>query len=121
LGIAVDASGAVYVTGRTWSADFPTTPGSFDTTYNGGGDAFVVKLGMGGIIVAPVYPTAHTAPNSVMQGGTAYRHFCLFQGGALLSDATIHFSTGTPAVTDSRVVFKSNDCASDLYWTLLQR
>jgi hypothetical protein len=42
--IAVDGSGAAYVTGETWSADFPTTVGAFDTTHNGGPDAFVVKL-----------------------------------------------------------------------------
>jgi hypothetical protein len=43
-GIAVDASGSAYVTGRTDSANFPTTLGAFDTTPNGGGDAFVTKL-----------------------------------------------------------------------------
>src|SRR5262249_22506223 len=41
--IAVDASGAALVTGYTYSADFPTTPGAFDTTYDNG-DAFVTKL-----------------------------------------------------------------------------
>ena len=35
-GIAVDGAGSAYVTGWTDSADFPTTPGAFDTTYNGG-------------------------------------------------------------------------------------
>jgi Beta-propeller repeat len=42
--IAVDGSGRAYVTGFTQSADYPTTPGAFDTTWNGGGDAFVTKL-----------------------------------------------------------------------------
>ncbi|MEW6745193.1 MAG: hypothetical protein AB1486_20770 [Planctomycetota bacterium] len=43
--IALDASEAAVVTGYTNSADFPATPGAYDTTYNGGdGDAFVVKL-----------------------------------------------------------------------------
>ena len=53
-GIAVDASGAAYITGLTYSSDFPTTPGAFDTSYNGGenpyyaGDAFIVKLNANG-------------------------------------------------------------------------
>jgi hypothetical protein len=44
IGIAIDASGSAYVAGRTESATFPTTPGAFDTSYNGGADAFVTKL-----------------------------------------------------------------------------
>jgi hypothetical protein len=47
-GIAVDGSGNVYVTGYTYSSDFPT-PAGFDTTYGGGfGDAFVTKVTAGG-------------------------------------------------------------------------
>ena len=42
--IAVDGTGMAYVTGRTGSSDFPTTPGAFDPSYNGYGDAFVTKL-----------------------------------------------------------------------------
>ena len=42
--IAVDAFGNAYVTGDTISADFPTTPGAFQPTRQGKGDAFVTTL-----------------------------------------------------------------------------
>jgi len=45
FGIAVDGEGRAYVTGDAQSDDYPTTPGAFDTTFNGGpNDAFVTKL-----------------------------------------------------------------------------
>lgn len=48
-GIAVDNTGSAYVTGKTDSTDFPTKPGAFDTTYNGGNfDAFVARPGLSG-------------------------------------------------------------------------
>jgi hypothetical protein len=46
-GIAVDASGNAYVTGWTFSSDFPAVVGP-DTSYNGGRDAFVAKVEAGG-------------------------------------------------------------------------
>ncbi len=49
--LALDPSGAVTVAGYTDSPGFPTTPGAYDTTYNGGGDAFVTRL-----LIAPGPP-----------------------------------------------------------------
>ena len=43
-GLAVGASGAVTVCGETQSTDFPFSAGAFDTTHNGGFDAFVTRL-----------------------------------------------------------------------------
>jgi hypothetical protein len=60
-GIAVDSAGQAYVTGNTYSADFPTTAGAYDRKYNGGaftfggGDVFVTKLNKNG--TALIYST----------------------------------------------------------------
>jgi hypothetical protein len=43
--VAADRLGNAYVTGVTESANFPATPGAFDTTANGEKDAFVTKIG----------------------------------------------------------------------------
>ena len=53
--IALDASGSVYVSGSTSSADFPITAGAFDTMINGSTDAFVTKLNATG--TAAIYST----------------------------------------------------------------
>ena len=47
--LTIDSDGNIFVAGYTWSADFPTTPGAYDTTYNKSsgapdGDAFVSRL-----------------------------------------------------------------------------
>jgi len=53
--IVVDAAGSAYVTGRTFSSNFPTTPGAYDTTCgtygncnNGFFDGFITKLSTDG-------------------------------------------------------------------------
>jgi len=57
-GIALDSSGNAYITGVTYSAAFPTTPGAFQTVCNGGsfcidyGDAFVSKINSSGSALA---------------------------------------------------------------------
>jgi hypothetical protein len=47
-GIVVDGDGSAYISGSTFSSDFPTTAGAFDTNSNGGYDAFVTKLSADG-------------------------------------------------------------------------
>jgi hypothetical protein len=42
--VALDAAGSIYITGQTFSADFPTTPGAFQTVFGGNSDAFIAKI-----------------------------------------------------------------------------
>ena len=92
-GIAVDSAGSAYVTGVTYSDNFPTTPGAFQTTCNGGsncsqfGDAFVTKINPTGS--ALVYSTylggsggdggsgiaVDSAGNAYVTGGTGSTDF----------------------------------------------
>jgi len=52
-GIAVDAGGSAYVTGRTESFDFPTTPGAFQPVEaSAASDAFVTKFNPAGSALA---------------------------------------------------------------------
>ncbi len=47
-GIVIDNGNNAYVTGLTSASLFPTTSGAFDTSFNGGEDAFVTKLNPAG-------------------------------------------------------------------------
>src|SRR5262245_4620665 len=46
-GVAVTSGGAVYVAGFTSSPDFPGPPAA-GSSYGGGGDAFIMRIGAGG-------------------------------------------------------------------------
>jgi hypothetical protein len=54
-GIAVDNSGQVFVTGITYSTNFPVTTGVIQSNYIDGGDVFVTKLNASG--TALIYST----------------------------------------------------------------
>jgi len=46
--MAVDTVGNAYITGGTYSSDFPTTGGAYDPSHNGGSDVFMTKLNSSG-------------------------------------------------------------------------
>ena len=85
-GITVNAAGNAYVTGSTFSVDFPTTAGAFQTNMKGDVDAFVSKLNAAGsALVYSTYlggPATHgtdiavdTSGNTFVTGYTASSTF----------------------------------------------
>lgn len=85
--VAVQSNGDITVCGFTYSSNFPTTPGAFDTTYNGGADAVVTRLNStGSALVYSTFlggtrnesPWAMTLDNqgmAVVEGWTLSRNF----------------------------------------------
>ena len=53
--IAVDATGAAYVTGETISSNFPTTGGVLQPSLSGGQDVFVTKVSTAGVKLYSTY------------------------------------------------------------------
>jgi hypothetical protein len=45
-GIVLDSSENIYITGETYSFDFPNTSNAFDTSYNASNDGFVTKFSL---------------------------------------------------------------------------
>jgi hypothetical protein len=68
--LSVDGSSVVAIAGTTWSPAYPTTPGAWDTTYNGGlpfypPDVFVTRLD-------PSQPSSQQLLYSTFVGGAYY-------------------------------------------------
>ena len=106
--IAVDAGGNAYVMGSTRSADFPTTPGAFDTTANGAFDVFVTKLNSAGS--ALIYST--------YLGGTGFD-----SGGGLAIDAAgnayVSGGAGSVDFPTTAGTFQTTPDGSDAFVTKL--
>src|SRR5262249_36239243 len=58
-GIGVDAAGNAYITGYSFSSNFPTTRGAFQTTFGGVVDAFVAKIAAFTFAGTPGAPNCH--------------------------------------------------------------
>jgi len=110
IGIAVDASGSAYVTGSTASTNFPTAS-AYQSTYGGGGDAFVAKLA-NPLTLSPTSATvapkgSQTFTASGGSGGYSYSLQTNASGGAINASTGAYTAgvignvTDTVQVTDS--------------------
>ena len=63
--VALDAAGNAYTAGITTSANFPVTPGAYQTRSGGLEDAFAVKLNSAGALVYSTYLGAAGSDNAV--------------------------------------------------------
>jgi hypothetical protein len=103
-GLALDAAGNAYVSGSTFSIDFPTTPGAFQPSVRGGSDAFVAKIATQ--LVACTATLSGAQGSLVIQpdGTTCLEHATVsgsvqVRPGARLS--VEHSSTTGPIVADA--------------------
>ena len=116
-GVAIGATGEVTVIGVTRASNFPTTPGAFDTTYNGGssvGDGFVTRLTAAGN--ALVYSTflgggANDSPSSLVLHSS---------GAAVVAGATrsLNFPT-TPGAYDPSANIPGSSGSNDAFVSAL--
>ncbi|MEP7290092.1 MAG: SBBP repeat-containing protein [Chloroflexota bacterium] len=87
--VAVDSSGSVYLTGSTYSTNFPITANAFQSTYGGGSDdAFVTKFNL--FLTPPLITSTDHATFTVGSVGT-------FTVTATGNPAPTFSATGLPA------------------------
>jgi hypothetical protein len=95
--IAIDASGHLFAAGSTSSTDFPATAGAYSTTPSGGGDAFVMKIGVSG---APTVVWATLVGGS---GGDGFSGIGLDGAGNVVAGGTTQ-STNYPTLNAAQSI-----------------
>ena len=86
LAIAIDAAGAAYVAGTTYSSNFPTTASAYRRAIAGVRDAFVTKLDAAGASRSVVGLTVPTGYSFNLDGTCIY----LTMGALFIAQATGH-------------------------------
>ncbi|RCV64734.1 Beta-propeller repeat-containing protein [Methanophagales archaeon] len=99
--IAIDGTGNVYITGETWSLDYPTTSGAYDESFNGWRDVFVSKLDLS---ARNINITKSCFPNPVQPGDVLnYKIEFENNGDAAVTNVTV------VETYDKNVTFKYSD------------
>jgi Beta-propeller repeat len=93
-GIALDASGAAYITGFTNSTNFPITPNAYQTLNHGGTAAFVTKLALLSSVSAgpPRELKLSVSPRDVHAGKRTCFSIAVSSVGRPVAGTTIHFA-----------------------------
>jgi len=106
-GIALDPAGNAYVTGVTFSTDFPVSAGGFQTGYAGGSfDAFIAKLALVDLPFLALSTESLTFPNQPIGMTSAPQAVALTNLGAATLTVSSIAASGDYAVT--------SDCGSSL-------
>ncbi|WP_160397284.1 DUF7948 domain-containing protein [Paenibacillus sp. MMS18-CY102] len=104
LAIAVDSGGHAFVTGRTYSDNFPVTPGAIQTVFGGTSDAFIAKLNPAGS--ALIYSTYLGGDGHDYGAGIAVDS----SGNACVTGFTASANMPTTPGAFQTVYGGSNDC-----------
>jgi hypothetical protein len=104
LGISLDPSANAYVTGGTFSLDFPITSGSYQPSYGGGPyDAFVAKVSLVPSPSLSISPSSYTFGNQVIGTTSAPQTATLTNVGAAGLMVTDVVASGDFAETNTCV------------------
>jgi hypothetical protein len=117
--IAVDGSGSAYVTGHTWSSNFPTLNPS--QTYQGIADAFVTKLNDGAIVPTfdpPVLNELPTTPSPIGSFRLSWSQVAGCEGYELQWSSSSLFTpvTGSYIATSNLEISHSVNCLAEGAW-----
>ncbi len=127
-GLAVDTTGNCYLTGYTSSANFPTTPGAFQTTFGTTGEnfyaAFVAKLNpTGSALVYSTFLRGNVPAGNADKVNLAYAIAVDGQGNAYVTGRTdtsdFPVTPGAYQTSISRYPFEPAPLAADVFVTKL--